>query len=166
MTFKSIILGLTLLNFSSYIGAKNTAEESIWWGVSAGQINIFRETELKNNLYGLELRFKSVTKWNLVPSVGYKWGDSGFNYLYSDLRYPFEIGENWLLNINSGIGVYDESNVFDLGHEIEFRSGFEIIYKLDERQRLGFSANHYSNSRLADRNPGTESVSLIYLHMF
>ena len=137
-----------------------------WWGVSAGQINVLRERQFSNNLYGVELRFADITRWHLIPAVGHQWGDAGFNYLYVDVRHPWSLSKHWELNISTGIGLYEESRYLDLGHTIEFRSGLELLYQLNQRQKLGIGMHHYSNSRLAERNPGTESATLIFLQQF
>ncbi len=142
------------------------AESEVTWGISAGQINVFSGSELKNMLYGIETRFNPVTEWNLVPTLGYNWGDGGLRYLYHDLKYPIELNSKWRLYIGSGIGFYENSPLLDLGHKVEFRSGVEIDYVIDAKQMIGITANHYSNSRLSDRNPGTESIALIYLRRY
>jgi len=137
-----------------------------WWGFSVGQINVIRDDKFKNNLYGIETRFPPITRWHLIPSIGYKWSDKGFQYIYTDLRYPFYLAAKWTFSINSGVGFYDHGEYIDLGHTIEFRSGIEFNYAISNKQKIGLTLNHYSNSRLAKRNPGTESIALLYLHRF
>ncbi|MFC3195859.1 acyloxyacyl hydrolase [Marinicella sediminis] len=151
---------------SGSLQALATDHPPTWWGISAGQINVFRDNQLKNNLYGIELRFSPMFSLELIPSVGFQWGDAGFNYLYSDLKYPVKLNEQWYLTIGSGIGLYEESRFLDLGHTIEFRSGLELLYEFNKQQQLGLGVHHYSNSRLSSQNPGTESVTLIFLQHF
>lgn len=155
---------LLLMLFMTPVLASN--HQPSWLGLSAGQINVLRDRQFRNNLYGVELRFAAITSWQLVPSVGFQWGDAGFNYLYSDLRYPVELSDHWRLNISSGVGLYEESRLLDLGHTVEFRSGLELLYLLNNKQQVGVSMHHYSNSRLSERNPGTESAMLIFLQQF
>ena len=51
---------------------------------------------------------------------------------------------------------------FDLGHAIEFRSQFELAYRMDDRSRIGIAISHYSNNGYGDRNPGSETTTLYY----
>ncbi|MCX7553590.1 acyloxyacyl hydrolase [Marinicella sp. S1101] len=137
-----------------------------WWGASAGQINVFRENQFKNNFYGLEVRFTPITQWSLTPSLGYQWSDSGISYFYSGLSYDIDLSDRWTFDVHSGVGLYDDGQFLNLGHTVQFRSGIEFDYQLTPKQKLGIVINHFSNSRLSAVNPGTESVSLIYLNKF
>jgi len=114
----------------------------------------------------MEVRFPPLTRWQLTPSAGFQWTNAGFNYLYTDMKYLLTESPHWKLNIYSGIGLYEESNLIDLGHTIEFRSGIELGYALDSRRMIALNISHYSNSRLAKVNPGTEAMTLIYLQQF
>ncbi|MBT5810587.1 MAG: acyloxyacyl hydrolase, partial [Rhodospirillaceae bacterium] len=50
----------------------------------------------------------------------------------------------------------------DLGNTVEFRSGVELAYRLDDRARLGVAFHHISNASLSDNNPGTETLTLTF----
>ncbi|MCP4465630.1 MAG: acyloxyacyl hydrolase [Halieaceae bacterium] len=50
----------------------------------------------------------------------------------------------------------------DLGHALEFRSQVEFSYRFDDRSRLGLGVSHYSNASIGDKNPGSETLSLVY----
>lgn len=50
----------------------------------------------------------------------------------------------------------------DLGYPLEFRSQFELAYRMDDRSRIGVAISHYSNNGYGDRNPGTETATLYY----
>ncbi|HSN88855.1 MAG TPA: acyloxyacyl hydrolase [Thermoanaerobaculia bacterium] len=45
---------------------------------------------------------------------------------------------------------------------VEFRSGVELAWRLNERSRIGLCLYHLSNGGLYDFNPGTESLILSY----
>ena len=60
------------------------------------------------------------------------------------------------------IGYYDNGSGKNLGHNIEFRTSFEISYKLKNNNRIGLSLSHISNANLGDKNPGVEILSFSY----
>jgi hypothetical protein len=49
-----------------------------------------------------------------------------------------------------------------MGHPVEFRSQVEVAYRFADSSRLGLSLSHYSNGKLAKKNPGTETLMLNY----
>jgi len=51
---------------------------------------------------------------------------------------------------------------FDLGYGLEFRSQFELAYRMDDRSRIGIAISHYSNNGYGKRNPGSETATLYY----
>jgi Lipid A 3-O-deacylase (PagL). len=133
--------------------------------IHAGQMNAFNGS-IRNAVYGLEYRFPKFSKWGLVPAIGYLTSDAGAEYSYADIKYTFSFSEHWGLLISTGFGFFDDGELLDLGHTIEFKSGFEVFYEFDNHHRIGVSGNHYSNSRLSKRNPGTESVTVGYTLVF
>jgi hypothetical protein len=46
----------------------------------------------------------------------------------------------------------------DLGGPIEFRSGIEVAYHMENGMRLGLGWDHRSNLEIYARNPGVEMV--------
>jgi hypothetical protein len=71
-------------------------------------------------------------------------------------------GNRWVLTPNTAVGAYTEGDGQDLGHVIEFRSGFELAYRFDDRSRLGVAVHHLSNASIGDDNPGTETALIYY----
>ncbi|MCX7545900.1 acyloxyacyl hydrolase [Marinicella gelatinilytica] len=130
-----------------------------------GQINAFNGS-IRNAVYGLEYRFPKFSQWGLVPAIGYLTSDAGAEYSYLDMKYTFSLSEHWGLMISTGIGFFEDGKFLDLGHTIEFKSGLELFYEFNNRQRIGVAAHHYSNSRLSKTNPGTESVTMGYTVAF
>ena len=133
--------------------------------VYGGQMNAFNDS-IRNPVYGLEYRLPKFTKWGLVPAFGYLNSEEGAEYTYADIKYTFTLSEHWGLLISTGVGFFDDGELLDLGHTIEFKSGFEVFYELTNLHRIGLAVNHYSNSRLSKRNPGTESITVGYTLVF
>ena len=57
-------------------------------------------------------------------------------------------------------GVYARGNGPDLGHVVEFRSGFEAGYQARNGLRVGLSFDHRSNAGISSTNPGLETIAL------
>mgnify|MGYP000642761801 CR=1 FL=1 len=130
-----------------------------------GQMNAFNGS-IRNSVYGLEYRFPKFSQWGLVPAIGYLNSNAGAEYSYFDMKYTFSLSEHWGLLISTGLGFFKDGKLLDLGHTIEFKSGFELFYEFDNHHRIGISGHHYSNSRLSNTNPGTESVTAGYTLAF
>ncbi len=71
-------------------------------------------------------------------------------------------GNRWVLTPNTAVGAYAEGDGQDLGHVIEFRSGFKLAYRFDDRSRVGVAIHHLSNASIGDDNPGTETALIYY----
>jgi len=163
------LIGLVcLLALSTQLSAQHpfsehTDRHSLYF--HGGQMNAFNGS-IRNPVYGLEYRFPKFSQWGLVPAIGYLNSNAGAEYSYFDMKYTFPLSEHWGLLISTGMGFFDDGELLDLGHTIEFKSGFEVFYEFDNHHRIGVSGNHYSNSRLSKRNPGTESVTVGYTLAF
>lgn len=75
-----------------------------------------------------------------------------------DLR----LGRGWVITPSFGGGYYNASSGLDLGFDAEFRSGIEIAKCFRNGHRLGLNFAHLSNGSLSDKNPGTESLGIVY----
>ena len=62
----------------------------------------------------------------------------------------------------TSVGYLENGNGKWLGHEVQFRSGFELAYMFDDGQRLGLHLNHISNAGLGWSNRGAEAILLTY----
>lgn len=60
-------------------------------------------------------------------------------------------------------GAYFHGGGKDLGSVLEFRSGAELGYQFDNKQRIGVNFSHTSNAGISDTNPGVEVLS-VYFH--
>jgi lipid A 3-O-deacylase len=137
-------------------GAQDRTDRIAFGVGSFGVLDTPRSAEL-----GVELRF-APRAFGLRPVVGGAINSDQGGYLLGGLRRDFNAGERWIVTPHFGVTLFDEGDGKDLGHVIEFRSGLELAYRLGERSRLGISFYHLSNAGLADTNPGSESLVLVY----
>ena len=105
----------------------------------------------------------------LKPFVGIELTSDSASYFLTGIYLDDNLGEliqgkdNKLTFTPSfGAGYYDNGSGENLGHNIEFRTSFEISYKLKNNNRLGISLSHISNANIGDKNPGVEIRSLSY----
>ena len=73
-----------------------------------------------------------------------------------------ELGCGWIFTPSFGGGYYNASSGIDLGFDAEFRSGIEIAKRFRNGHRIGLTFAHLSNGSLSDKNPGTESLGIVY----
>ena len=82
-------------------------------------------------------------------------------YAAGGVLVDFALGERWRLTPSFGAGYFD-SRRMSLGYHAEFRSGIELSRRFRNGQRLGLAFAHLSNGSLGERNPGTETLGLIW----
>lgn len=124
--------------------------------INAGQVGVFDETS--QSRLGIEFRFKHDISGNFTPAVGLVINENNSKYIYTTLMYDFRLSTKWILAPSFGVVLFDNDHDIDLGNTIEFRSGLELAYELDNSYRVGFAAYHLSNGGVSSSNPGTESV--------
>ena len=83
-------------------------------------------------------------------------------YGYAGIGVDVFFGPRWVATPTFAAGIYGNGDGKDLGNAVEFRSGLEVAYRFDDRSRLGLSFTHISNAGIGDRNPGVESLVLMY----
>jgi len=60
------------------------------------------------------------------------------------------------------VGLWEKGNGKDLGSWVEFKTGAEFAYRFDDHSRLGLAFHHISNAGQTRRNPGEESLELVW----
>src|SRR5260221_3212714 len=108
-----------------------------------------------------EYRFAD-TPWILAPFVGASVTTDGAAYGYFGLGFDVNFGPSWVLNPNAAAGVFERGSGTRLGSWWEFRTGAEFAYRFPDQSRLRLAVNHTSNAGLTKRNPGEQSVLLMY----
>lgn len=100
--------------------------------------------------------------WFLAPFIGASGTSDGAFYGYFGFGFDIDFGPHWVLTPNVAAGYFTRGGGTNLGSWWEFRSGAEIDYRFRDLTRLGIAIHHMSNAGLTQRNPGEESVTLVY----
>lgn len=136
------------------------ADESRDVVVSAGAYDVFENAATE---IGIEYRLEpleSVT--TLVPAAGVGINSDNDYWLYAGLRYDLDFADSWVFTPHISAVLYEHGDGIDLGGNIQFRTGAELAYKLENGSRIGVGIYHLSNFGLEDENPGAESLIINY----
>ena len=137
-------------------------------GTDTNEATDFRyERRFDNSL--VDIGPESFEFFNLKPFAGFELTSDSASYFLAGVYLEDNIGtlftgesSNYIFTPSFGAGYYNEGDGKDLGHEIEFRTTFEISYQLKNNNRIGFSFGHISNANLGEKNPGVEIISFSY----
>ncbi|MEQ8816633.1 MAG: acyloxyacyl hydrolase [Thalassobaculum sp.] len=155
---RRLLLGLAAL-LATAVPA--TAEEPAFISLGAGYYDLFDDQGAGEAR--LEYRFSEQNKlFFFTPFVGVAATTDAATYGYVGVGIDVFFGKRWVATPNFAVGVYGNGDGKDLGHPVEFRSGLEVAYRFDDYSRLGLSFTHISNAGLDERNPGVESLVVVY----
>jgi len=136
------------------------------FALSAGAFNVLNRVETAEG--GFEVRFRPLLEgtwfrpWVLGTAVGAMVNTDGGLYGYAGFRLEVPVGDRWLLVPQTAAGVYDRGDGKELGGSVQFRSGLELAYRLNQAHSLGAVFYHLSNAGLERPNPGSESLALVW----
>ena len=100
--------------------------------------------------------------YHFGPWMSFGTGNNHEFYAAVGVLLNIEIGRDWILTPSFGGGYYNASSGLDLGFDAEFRSGIELSKRFPGGHRFGLNFAHLSNGSLSDKNPGTESLGIVY----
>jgi lipid A 3-O-deacylase len=109
----------------------------------------------------LEYRFGDVL-WFVAPFVGASGTSDGAFYGYGGFGIDINFTPNLVLTPNAAAGYFYRGSGTNLGSWWEFRTGAELAWRFRDLSRLGVAVHHTSNAGLTRRNPGAQSVVLMY----
>ena len=135
-------------------------KEPAFISLAAGATGVIAD-RAQGATFNIEYR-SDLELWKVRPFVGGFATSDASLYGYFGFLLDIYFSPRWVLTPNTAIGLYAEGNGQDLGHAVEFRSGFELAYRFDDRSRLGFAVHHLSNASIGSDNPGTETALLYY----
>ena len=125
----------------------------------AGCAAVF-DSELITTTVGAEYRWAPAAEWwDVRPIAGLTYIDEENAYLFAGLRKDFPLWGELEFSPAWTFGLYEQGDL-DLGHAVEFRTGFDLTHPLGERSRVGLGFYHLSNASFSDKNPGTETLVL------
>lgn len=128
--------------------------------ISAGVYDVLENESAE---FGIEYRFAALeSAYNLIPTIGFSLNSDEDYWLYAGLRYDIEFSDRWVFTPHVAVSHYENGDGIDLGGNVQFRSGAELAYKLDNTTRVGLGIYHLSNLDQEDTNPGEESVIFTY----
>ena len=137
------------------------AQEPDFLSVGAGYYDLFDDQAAGEAR--LEYRFDEERRlWVFTPFGGVMATTDAATYGYAGIGVDVFFGPRWVATPTFAAGIYGNGDGKDLGNAVEFRSGLEVAYRFDDRSRLGLSFTHISNAGIGDRNPGVESLVLMY----
>jgi hypothetical protein len=137
------------------------AEDTAALAISAGVFDLAKDESAAE--VGIEYRFAPMASfYDIIPAVGVAANFDGGYWAHAGIRYDIDLGTNWALTPNFAVVGYEKGGGKDLGHGLEFRSGIELAYKLNESSHLGLALYHLSHAGIGGDNPGQESLILSY----
>lgn len=136
------------------------AEQSV--AFYAGEFDVFDENY---PALGMEWRGDNL-HLGLRPIVGLQVDDQKDVYGYGGLAWDVPLSERVYMTPSFAVGGYHHGDGLDLGGGIEFRSGIEGSYKLENNSRIGLALNHVSNAGLYGKNPGAETLAVTWVVPF
>jgi hypothetical protein len=128
--------------------------------VSGGYYDFNRQ---KNPTEEFGAQFRSDQKlWIFQPMAGIMRTATASTDFYAGISLDVFLGNRIVVRPSFAPSIYLRGAGENLGYIVEFRSAIEFSYRFDDRSRLGFEVYHMSNAHLGDKNPGEESINLVY----
>lgn len=109
------------------------------------------------------LRYRPVaTLAGFQTELGFMVTSAKATYAHVAVARELPVGDLLVVRPSFGVGAYQPGSGKDLGDALEFRSGLELSIAFVGGGRIGLEVYHLSNASLGRRNPGEESVALVY----
>jgi lipid A 3-O-deacylase len=136
------------------------AQQADLLALGAGAYNVFQDK--KEAQFRLEYR-PAFGFFDLVkPIVGAFVTDHRSVFGYAGLRADVPLGEHIMLTPEVALGYWNRGTGKDLGGPFEFKTGGEFAWRFADQSRLGLLFDHISNAGIYRRNPGVESLLIVY----
>jgi hypothetical protein len=131
------------------------------FGVGAYDANFFDGRSETSAGFSAEYR-AGFGLWLVHPLIGFMATSDSVIYGYGGIIIDIPLGDRLFVSPNFAAGVFHTGSGKELGHTVEFRTGIELSYRLDDDSRLGVLFHHMSNADLGNKNPGSESLFVTY----
>lgn len=141
------------------MGKNSEAKEPDYFTFSAGVYDV-NDNKTAGDFrveYRSDIRF-----WKLMPFVGLMGTTDSAIYGYAGLGLDIFFGRKIVLTPSAAFGAYEDGDGKELGGTVEFRTGAELAWRMEDYSRIGISLHHISNASIYDSNPGTEMIVFSY----
>lgn len=128
--------------------------------IGGGAYNFLRAN--KEAQLRVEYRFAYRFLYIIRPIAGVLTTNKGSVYGYAGFRFDAEIGRHFVITPEAAMGGWSKGGGKDLGGPFEFKTGAEAAYRFDDNSRLGLLFDHISNAGIYKKNPGVESLMVMY----
>jgi hypothetical protein len=146
------------------IASPVSAQEPAQAVVSSGVTGFARHNDhVRDTTEFLALEYRGARDLyrGIKPLAGAFATSNGAAYVHAGVYRDFQLSSRWILAAHFSAGAFALRDGMDLGEVLEFQTGFDLSYRMDNGWRAGATLRHISNAGLADTNPGTESLGLL-----
>jgi hypothetical protein len=152
-----VALGMTL----SGAAHPAKADDQGLLALGAGIYDFIGNNDKPAGMFRAEYRFANGLFF-IKPLIGaFVTTDTTF-YGYGGLRADIILAQHYVIMPVATVGYWERGDGKDLGSHIEFKTGAEFAYRFDGGSRIGVAFDHMSNAGITQRNPGEESVLVVY----
>lgn len=161
-----------MMGFSKVSFAIASIASSLWGiqydtlSVYSGAFDLLRE---RHRTFEFGLEYKFFPNWQspfdflaFRPLLGVMTTANKSVYAYGGINFDLFATDHVVISPGFAAGWYGAGDGKNLGYPLEFRSGVELSWQFPDQSRLGVHFYHISNAGLGSRNPGTESLVLLY----
>jgi hypothetical protein len=138
------------------------ADDPDFLSVSVGAYDFNKQDDTATEF---RMEYRSDYKmWELKPFAAVAGTTNGTYFVGAGVLMDIYFGRRFVITPSFAPHYYSKGSDDgkDLNYNLEFRSQIEFAYRFDNRARLGLGVSHYSNASLGNKNPGSETLSLIY----
>ena len=163
------VLGATLLS-SPFIHTDPAPVDTPYLSAAVGKFDV-----LKNHPRNVstDIRAEIDPNWvwykrgilTIKPYAGGEVNTDGGVFAFGGVKFDAQY-HNIYFTPTFAPGAYFRGHSKDLGSILEFRSGMELGYQFDSKQRLGVNFSHTSNAGISGTNPGVEVLSVTFHQPF
>ena len=158
--FKGFLL-FFVLTFLPVNTSPVLAQEPSLFTAGVGAFDIFDDETTAE--FRLEYVFPEKQKVGIfTPFIGFSGTANSGSYVYSGIGVDLFFGKHFVVTPSFGAGLYGNGDGKNLGNPLEFRSGITFAARLSDYSRIGITFHHISNAGLNERNPGEESILVLY----
>jgi lipid A 3-O-deacylase len=134
--------------------------------IYSGEFDLLRDRH-RTFEFGLEYKFypawkSPVSFMEFRPVLGIMSNAQKSTYLYGGILFDLFASDSIVIAPGFCAGWYGRGEGKNLGFPLEFRTSIELSRQFADESRLGVRFYHISNASIGSRNPGEESLVLLY----